>query len=571
MTTRPILLGFLAAGIWLVGCGAETPIGSVGVMAGALTGNCSGLPGGNPLNEIQRLEAVVTGRTGDVLASSSSAVTAGMASLGMSGVPVGLDNVLTLLGYSAGSETPTWFGRRRDVSVLQDRTTDVEMVLTRLGGFTCITPPASFKHRLFPATAVLGDGRVLITGGFTKVAAAGESEWTVSVDDASRSAYLYDPRDGTLTEAGQMTVARGGHASVYLPLPEGDKVVIFGGATQLRMRGTGAFPFLFNEADGLASYELYDVATGTFAPAGNDGDGVPKAMGLKRIFPAVARLFDNTVLVTGGGPWPDGSSSYLAAEMYLAAEIWDPAADNGNGGFLTFEGALLTNRRHAGGVVAKLEDTSQGLSRYLIVGGTTEVDSVVEIFTQSSRKEEVSGSFKMRADSGLPRVFFPTVSRLRDQADGARRFLVAGGATWNGSTLQAPEGKAWVLTVDAVDGVSAKEVSDPCLARFMHTASVSFEGDRVTFLGGFGALGLDSTLSTCFFDLERFEAGQPAVFGLDAGQEEFLSRGGHVVERMVDDTLLVVGGIFDSQTLSDASSGLVELYTPAVLRTDLSE
>jgi hypothetical protein len=105
----------------------------------------------------------------------------------------------------------------------------------------------------------------------------------------------------------------------------------------------------------------------------------------------------------------------------------------------------------------------------------------------------------------------------------------------------------------------------------MHTASVSFEGDRVTLLGGFGDLGLDSAVPTCFFDLAAFEAGQAAMTGLGTGQEEFLSRGGHVVERMVDDTLLVVGGMFDAQTLSDASSGLVELYTPPVLKTDLPE
>ncbi len=565
MTTRPILLGCLAAGIWLAGCGAETPIGEVGVTASALTGNCSGLPGAEPLAEIQRLKAVVTGRTGDILASSEAGVVAGEASLGLGGIPVGLDNVLTLLGYTAGAETPAWFGRRRDLSVLQDRTTDVEMVLTRLGKFTCVTPPASFDHRVFSSTTVLGDGRVLITGGFTVMTSSGDSQWTVSVDDASRAAYVYDPRTGVMSEAGKMTVPRGGHASVYLPLPEGDKVLILGGATRLKMSDSGSFPVTFDAADGLNSYELYDVATGVFSAAGNDEAGTPKAMNQKRAFPIAARLFDNTVLITGGGPWPTGSPAYLAAE------IWDPAVDQGSGGFLAFEGALLTNRRHAGGAVVKLGDTSQGLSRYLIVGGTTEADSVVEIFTQSSRPEEVSGTFKSRLVPGLPRVFFPTVSRLRDQADGARRFLVAGGATWDGSALKAPAGKAWVLTIDASDGITSKEVADPCLARFMHQAGVSFEGDRVTFLGGFGGFGLLSDVPTCFFDLDAFEAGQVAVFGLEAGQEKFLSRAGHMVERLVDDTLLVVGGIFDAQTLSDTSKGLIELYTPPVLKTDLSK
>lgn len=564
MTTRRILTGCLAAGIFVLGCGLEAPVGEVGVTAGALTGNCSGLPGAEPLAAIDRLEVAVTSRTGEVLASSSTTIKDGRGAIALGGVPAGLDNVLTLLGYTAGATDPTWFGRRRDVSVLQDRTTEIEMVLTRFGGFTCVTPPAAFRHRVFPSVVTLGDGRVLITGGFTALSSAGEQQWWVETSEASRAAFLYDPSTGQMSEAGQMTAARGGHASVYLPLPEGDKVVIFGGATKLKMIGSDAFPFTYDSANGLDSYEIYDVATGTFAPAGNDAEGNAKKMGLKRVFPVAARLFDNTVLITGGGPWPAGSSAYLSAE------IWDPTVDGGKGGFLAFAGSLMTNRTHNGGAFARLEDTSQGLSRYLLVGGTTQADSVVEIFTQSSRKEEVSGSFKMRAVSGLPQVYFPTLTRLRDAADGSRRFLVAGGATWDGAAMKAPAGKAWVLTIDAADGITAKEVADPCLARFMHTASAAFEGDRVTFLGGFGGFGTVSDVPTCFFDLDRFEANQAAIAPLATGQEPFLSRGGHVAERLIDDTLLVVGGMFDPETLGDASTGLVEVYTPPVLRTDLS-
>lgn len=567
MTTRMIGSCALAALMAWIGCAAEAPVGDVGLTAGALTGNCSGLPGGDPLAAINRLEVIVTDRGGEVLASSSASVSAGQASLSLKSVPVGLDNVLTLLGYSAGAESPSWFGRRRDVSVLQDRTTEVSLVLTRLGGFTCVTPPAGFAHRVFPATAVLGDGRVLIAGGFTSLVSAGDRQWTIETSEASRDAYLYDPATGTIEKTGRMNIARGGHAAVYLPLPEGDRVVIFGGATKMRLTDDGTFPFQFDAGNGLDSYEVFDVGSGTFQAAGNDASGVAKKMTMKRVFPVVARLFDNTVLVTGGGPWPSGSSAYMGAE------IWTPAADEGNGGFLEFAGNLTTNRAHNGAAVVKLEDTSQGLSRFLIVGGTTESDSSIEIFTQSSRSEEVAGTFKARdgAMSGLPRLFFPTVSRLRDRADGARRFLVAGGAAWDGTALRAPAGKGWVMTVEADDRISTKELSDPCLARFMHSASVSFEGDRVTLLGGFGGLGVLSDVPTCFFDLDRYERDEAALVGLAVGQEGFLSRGGHVAERLIDDTLLLVGGIFDAQTLSDTSSGLIELYAPPVLRTDLSQ
>ena len=568
---------FFAFGVvaLLLGGFADEGQGDIGVVATALTGNCSGLPGGSPLGSIDRIEVTVNERSGKELASSTVSLAAGEAELALKSVPVGSDNIITLLGYAKDANNPSWFGRRRDVSVLQDRTTEISLVLTRLGGFTCLTPPDGFKQRIFPSTVAMGGGKILITGGFTGACSSGDKVWKLTTGEASKDAFIYDPATGKITKVGSMQHARGGHTGVHLALPEGDKVVLFGGATELEMSDNGSYPFKFDASKGIDTYEVFDVATEKFETI-SDPNKPGKKMSLPRIFPIAAKLLDNTVLVSGGGPW-ETTATQTQNQAYIAAEIWTPNADDGEGGFLAFAGNLRMNTAHAGAGVAKLEDTFQGLSRYIVIGGTTISKNAVEIFTQSSDPEAVPGVFEPREVKGLANLYFPSVSKLRDAKDGSRRFLVAGGSIIDGKKILPPSDKAWILTVsidDKIKRVSAEVIEHPCFNRFMHTASVSLDGDTVTFLGGFRGFGLTSEAPTCFFDVDKFDdpdQASQAVFALADGQEQFLSRGGHAAERLFDDTLLLVGGIFDSQTISDPSNGLLEIYASPVIKTNLAQ
>lgn len=566
--TRSITFTFLVLALAACGGNVGPGEGAVGVVASALNSTCE--TGAAPQQAVDRVEVLVTGSDRDtgrtvVLAKGSSKITTATQDIGLGSVPAGLDNVVTVLGYSPGQQTPTWFGRRREVAIAQDRTTEVDMVLTKYGAFTCLHQPEGFGQRAFPASVVLGDGRVLITGGFTASADKGGGAWELS--GASKNAYLYDPSSGQVTEAGAMTTARAGHAMVYLPLAGGEKVLVFGGTTKMTWTQGSAYPFDLATSDSLNSYEIYDIATGTFSEAGLDQAGNAKQMVLRRAFPQAVRLFDNSVLITGGGRWPTDASAYDAAELWAPYGDTDAVGKNPRGGLLDLRGSLKTNRQHNGAAVVKLEDTSQGLSRYLVIGGTTSSDAAVEIFTQSSKQQDGAGAvFRSRAVGGLPLLFFPAAVPLQEKADGSKQFLVAGGAVWNGTALAAPQGKAWILTVDNADKVTAEAIDAPCAARFQHSLTPSYDADGAVLLGGFADFAGAAVGGACFFDLAT-----RAFTTAASDQPQFYARGGHVAERMVDDTLLVAGGLVDPAGLSSGSPGLLELYAPPVLKTNLAQ
>jgi len=568
MTTRTLFAAVLAFG--LVACGADGPgEGAIGVVATALKSTCE--TGTAPQAAVDLVQVLVTGAARDtgktvILAEGSAKITAATQDVSLGSVPAGLDNVVTVLGFTPGQDTskdaPAWFGRRREVAVAQDRTTAVEMVLTRYGAFTCVGAPQTYTQRAFPASVALGDGRVLITGGFTTSTDNGDGSFALG--GAAKNAYIYDPAKGEVTEVGAMTAARAGHAMVYLPLAGGEKVLVFGGTTKMTLKA-GDFPFQVDTADSLNSYEIFDLATSTFSEAGVDHSGNVKQMALRRVFPTVSRLFDNTVLITGGGKWP------LDAANYNTAEMWAPYGDKdaagvASGGLLSLQNSLVLNRQHNGAAMAKLEDTSQGLTRTLVVGGTTEADAVVEIFTQSSKQEAgASGAFRARSVGGLPLLFFPTLTPLSETSNGSKQFLVAGGAVYQNAALTAPQPKAWVLTIDSADVVTAEAIDAPCAARFFHKTAGSFEADSAVLLGGYMDFNGVANGGACAFDFATKTFATPT-----AGQAEFFARAGHSVERLIDDTLLVVGGLVDAPGLSDGTQGLLELYAPPNLKTNLA-
>ncbi|HEY7124220.1 MAG TPA: kelch repeat-containing protein [Ktedonobacterales bacterium] len=158
--------------------------------------------------------------------------------------------------------------------------------------------------------ALLPDGRVLITGGDS-------DEHTVL-----NSAEIYNPATGTFTPTGTMSVVRRKHAAVAL---QDGRVLVVGGANQrdsggayasaeiydprsgtftqtgsmsVRRYKIGAAVALLKNGDVLVAggndlVEVYDPQTGTFKTA--EGH-----LGATRFFTSVALLPDGTVLITGG-------------------------------------------------------------------------------------------------------------------------------------------------------------------------------------------------------------------------------------------------------------------------------
>ncbi|WP_405057099.1 hypothetical protein OG474_30730 [Kribbella sp. NBC_01505] len=242
------------------------------------------------------------------------------------------------------------------------------------------TQPKKLKAGRFAHSAtVLPDGRVLVAGG--KGTRGGRADSLLS------SVEIFNPADGTWSEAEPMIDARAGHQAVLL---DQTKVLVIGGAVPT---GTGT--------EVPSSYcELYDVTTGIWTAA--EGMTAPRsghqvtALDAKRVLvtggDATSYLVDGTYdphsrgsaeVFELGGSWkqvaalPSGRSRHQAVLLrtgkvlvlggtsgpgftagFQGALLYDPAADT-----WTETGGLSVGRW--GHVVVELTD-----GRILTVGGT---------------------------------------------------------------------------------------------------------------------------------------------------------------------------------------------------------
>jgi hypothetical protein len=129
------------------------------------------------------------------------------------------------------------------------------------------------------AAVLLANGKVLITGG------------TDNSGKSTNTAQLYDPATGTFTSTGNMSTSRAFHTASLLP---DGTVLIAGGRT---IASTTAY---------LSSAEIYNPATGTFAPTANNMSTARSTH--------TAVMYNSKILIAGGTR--DGSTSLASAELY---------------------------------------------------------------------------------------------------------------------------------------------------------------------------------------------------------------------------------------------------------------
>ncbi|MCE1229623.1 MAG: putative Ig domain-containing protein [Firmicutes bacterium] len=169
----------------------------------------------------------------------------------------------------------------------------VTLTVQAAGGPGTCTPTANLNAaRVFHTATLLGNGKVLIAGGFNGTLALASAE-------------LYDPVAGTFSSTGSMVTPRQAHTATLLA---NGKVLLSGGVSL----GTT-----------LASAELYDPATGQFTATGS--------LGAARSDHSATLLSNGKVLMVGGRDL----AAYLAT-----AELYDPAT----GQFVATAGAPLTSR-----------------------------------------------------------------------------------------------------------------------------------------------------------------------------------------------------------------------------------
>jgi len=236
-----------------------------------------------------------------------------------------------------------------------------------------------------PTAVVLNDGRVLTTGG-------------VAGADILASSEVYDPASGQWTVVGPMAVPR---LDNTLTLLASGKVLATGGTTAQGQAGTGAGQTIIP----VASAELFDPATGRWAPTGS--------MTTLRFEASATALSDGRVLIAGGlgGPGSSGPTG-LAYPPQTGAEIFDPAVNA-----FTSAGRMATAR--ANQVAAMLPDGTA-----IVAGGVGGPDGLVTL-NGAERFDPATGSWR-----GLPPMMGTrTGGSARALPDGS--VLVAGGETVN--------------------------------------------------------------------------------------------------------------------------------------------
>jgi hypothetical protein len=232
------------------------------------------------------------------------------------------------------------------------------------------------------SAVLLADGRVFVSGGWTRGVVTGTSE-------------IYDPKSGKFSSAAAMTTPRAGHTAVTLP---DGRILLMGGerATQ----------------EGLDSVEIYDPERGNFHTAGN--------LMVPRLSHAAFVMRDGRVLVIGGR---SGRGQVLAT-----AEIYDPAT-----GRSTPTGTLSVPRHKFG--AAQLAD-----GRIIVVGGSDR-DEAGARYTSTEVYEPSQGSFGTGPELTRPRYKLDGgVVALKDG-----RVLVAGGAD-AAEVLDLAAGRSAVLS-----------------------------------------------------------------------------------------------------------------------------
>jgi nitrate reductase NapE component len=303
-------------------------------------------------------------------------------------------------------------------------------VATRLKPAHEFSPTASMNGRYTTAT-LLQDGRVLMTGDYTRTTVGG-----LTVAIYSRSAELYDPATDTFTPTGSMVEARAGASVTALR----DGRVLFAGGMNFASDGGQLVSTQF------ATAELYDPKTGQFSFAGS--------MSHARYDHAAALLADGEVLIAGGGGTQESG-------LDGTAELYEPKT----GTFRT-TGSMVMPRTQS--TATPLMD-----GRVLITGGlqigSQEAAAQAELYDPATGRFSPTGSMTT-VRSGA------TVTLLRNG-----KVLIAGGAPSTGP----------LATAESYDPKTGQfsPTGSMIASRDGHTAALLYDG-RVLIAGGWTSDGV---------------------------------------------------------------------------------
>jgi hypothetical protein len=338
-------------------------------------------------------------------------------------------------------------------------------------------PAGSLSQARTDHTAtLLPDGRVLVLGGED----GGET---------LASAELWSPDTGSFLSAGSLVQARKWHTATLLP---DGRVLIVGGL------GNSAG----GQDDFLASAEIWDPATGEFAPTGSMTDS--------RIHHTATLLPDGRVLAVAG--------IVLSIASLASAELWDPATDE-----WTRTGSLKQWRADH---TATLLDDGQ----VLVIGGGSFTADGFKTFKRAEIWNPAKGAFRPAGRLARPRLCHSS-TRLPDG-----RVLVVGGLM-NRAKGEAVRSKVrrsaevWNPTDRSSDPVGPLTVISGC-----NTAGLLLDG-RVLVVGS------GDTDPEASETAEVAETWDPTTGSFSPAGSLIGARSGHTVTILPDGRALVIGGV----------------------------
>lgn len=377
----------------------------------------------------------------------------------------------------------------------------------------------------------------------------------------STVAKVYDPATGRVANAATPPTPRAFGTATALA---NGLVLIAGGTSNLgsgfSMGGLGgpAEPTPTPATDStLASAELYDPATDTYAPTGSMIHG--------RAFHTATLLSDGRVLIVGGGKSTSGEDSIgtdvPAPEDIPPPEIYDPAT----GTFSATSGNTIMP--HAMHTATLLQD-----GRVLIAGGITAPETgsaspapdgessgvttaAAELF------DPATGSFGATGSMTTPRIW-ATATLL---ADG--RILLVGGlasANLSASPDLGAAADATPMTAELYDPASGtfSATGAPATGRIWHTANLLADG-HVLIAGGANMDPATSATDPFLRSAELFEPSA-GTFSPTGDMEEGLAL--HTGTTLQDGTVLLAGfGAAALQAMVGSGGSSPDLLTSAQL------
>lgn len=553
VTQLRTLIPVLVAALTLSGCADEPHVAPLTVEVRALgSGECA--PGSidlvDPFTDMTTAQIIVRGidpvdGVYKVLVNEKKPISGG--SIQIVDVPEGHGHDVEFIGTGGSVK---WYAKDPSVSVKRDQGNPVELLLTRFGGFSQVPVDTSFTNVIFPAMVELGDGRVMISGGFQNVLGGGST-----LGSPSKQFFIYNQKTGDIDTKGSLPdEGRGAHGMVFLPTT--NQVLIFGGATELSINDNGLFPLTYEKSKGEKQSILYNVPTFEEPNGSFEAVNIEHVMKLARVFPQGVVLSDGLVAISGGGEWPQDSDS-----DYLQVEVFDPGANEGTGDFLKLNSfkSFATRTGHTVNFIK----THSGMNYYLFYGGTTSDQQIAEVMRQSPfQTDGVDGHFmELTIEGDAPAyTYFHQMTALSGM-----RFLATGGVRYDkaSQTLSAPaDDEAYLLTYSDVDGQNPKlrieKVAGMTTGRVFH-AAVTTDGRNVAVVGGFSGIDAVDANKIMFFDADA----TADAWEIAAENTDFLARGGQGSLMQKSGTVLLVGGETNLKSQGSVSCGYVELYTPS--------